>query len=73
MDRIDALRMLIDVSETGTFSAVARQRTIATSTVAVAINQLEQETGARLMTRSTRRLTFTPEGEALLEEARRIV
>lgn len=73
MDRIDALRMLIDISETGTFSAVARQRTIATSTVALAINQLEQETGARLMTRSTRRLTFTPEGEALLEEARRIV
>lgn len=73
MDRIDALRLLLDVSEAGSFSSVARQRTIATSTVTLAISQLEQEFGARLMTRSTRRLVFTHEGETLLADARRIV
>lgn len=73
MDRIDALRLLLDVSETGSFSSVARQRAIATSTVALAVSQLEQEFGARLLTRSTRKLTFTHEGEALLGDARRIV
>ena len=73
MDRIDALRLLLDVSEAGSFSGVARQRTIATSTVASAVGQLEQEFGARLMTRSTRRLVLTYEGETLLADARRIV
>lgn len=73
MDRIDALRMLIDVAEMGSFSSVARQRTVATSTVALAVSQLEEEFGTRLMMRSTRRLVFTHEGETLLSDARRIV
>jgi DNA-binding transcriptional LysR family regulator len=73
MDRLDALRLYVDVAEEGTFSGVARQRTIATSTVALAVTQLEQEFGARLMTRTTRRLVFTHEGERLLIDARRIL
>lgn len=73
MDRIDALRMFMETAEAGSFSAVARQRAIATSTVTLAINQLEEEVGARLMVRSTRRLVFTHEGERLLVDARRLV
>ncbi|MET0428224.1 MAG: LysR substrate-binding domain-containing protein [Microvirga sp.] len=73
MDRIDALRLLLDVSEAGSFSSVARQRAIATSTVALAVSQLEQELGVSLMVRSTRKLVFTHEGEAMLADARRIV
>ncbi|RXT29822.1 LysR family transcriptional regulator [Rhizobium leguminosarum] len=73
MDRMDALRLYIAVAETESFSGVARQRAIATSTVALAVTQLEQEFGARLMTRTTRRLVFTHEGERLLVDARRIL
>lgn len=73
MDRIDALRLLLDVADAGSFSAVARQRSIATSTVALAVSQLEEELGARLLVRSTRRLHFTHEGEGLLADGRRIV
>lgn len=73
MDRNDALRLLIEVAEAGSFSGVAWQRALATSTVALAVRQLEEEFGARLMTRSTRRLVFTHEGETLLGDARRIV
>lgn len=73
MDRIDALRMLLDIAEAGSFSSVARQRAIATSTVALAVSQLEKELGARLLTRSTRQLVFTHEGETMLGDARRIV
>lgn len=73
MDRIDALRFLLDVSDIGSFAGVARQRAVATSTVALAVTQLEQEFGARLMTRTTRQLAFTHEGERLLADARRIV
>ena len=73
MDRIDAMRLLLDVAQAGSFSGVARQRAIATSTVTLAVNQLEQEFGATLVTRSTRRLVFTHAGETLLADARRIV
>jgi DNA-binding transcriptional LysR family regulator len=73
MDRIDALRLLLDVAEASSFSGVARRRAIATSTVALAVKQLEEEFGTRLMARSTRRLVFTHEGETLLSDARRIV
>ncbi|MFS0772733.1 LysR family transcriptional regulator [Sphingomonas sp. 1P08PE] len=73
MDRIDALRLLLDVAEAGSFSGVARQRAIATSTVGLAVSQLEQEFGVSLMTRTTRKLVFTHEGETLLADARRIV
>lgn len=67
------MRLLIEVAKAGSFSGVARQRTIATSTVTLAVQQLENLVGARLITRSTRKLTFTHEGEALLEDARQIV
>jgi DNA-binding transcriptional LysR family regulator len=73
MDRIDALRLMLDVAEAGSFSSVARQRSMATSTVALAVTQLEEEFGARLIIRSTRKLTFTHEGETLVADARRIV
>lgn len=73
LDRIDALRLLLDVADAGSFSAVARQRSIATSTVALAVSQLEQEFGRQVVIRSTRRLVFTHEGEILLADARRIV
>lgn len=73
MDRIDALRLLLDVADAGSFSAAARRRSIATSTVALAVSQLEGALGARLMIRSTRKLVFTHEGAMLLDDARRII
>jgi len=73
MDRIDALRMFIDVVGAGSFSAVARQRGVVTSTVTGAVGQLEHEAGTQLMVRSTRRLVLTHEGGMLLADARRIV
>ncbi|EJE51111.1 transcriptional regulator [Acidovorax sp. CF316] len=73
MDRIDALRLYVAVAESGSFSSVARQRSIAVSTVSLAVNQLELEFQTRLMARSTRQLALTHEGEVLLGDARRIV
>ncbi|MGO4330612.1 LysR family transcriptional regulator [Cupriavidus sp. 2TAF22] len=73
MDRLDALRLLVDVAEAGSFSAAARKRTLATSTVTLAVQQLEDELGASLITRSTRRLAFTHEGERFLAHARRLL
>jgi len=73
MDQLDSLRLFIEVADKGSFSAVARNRAIATSTVTLAINHLEQILGVRLLARSTRKITFTHEGESLLADARRLV
>lgn len=72
MDKLDTLRLLIDIAETGSFSAVARQRSISTSTVTLAVQHLETHLGTRLITRTTRKLSLTHEGELLVAGARRI-
>jgi DNA-binding transcriptional LysR family regulator len=73
VDRIDALRLYLDVTKEGSFSKVARKLSIATSTVTLALTQLEQELGANLIIRSTRQLGLTHEGEMLKLEAQRLI
>ncbi|CDG85961.1 LysR family transcriptional regulator [Janthinobacterium agaricidamnosum] len=73
MDTLATLHLLIDITDTGSFSAAARLRGKATSTVTLALQQLENEVGVRLVTRSTRRLALTHEGDLLLAGARRML
>lgn len=73
MDRLDALRLFVEIAEAGSFSAAARKSTVSTSTVTLALQKLEEEVGARLITRTTRRLAFTHEGQRFLDDARRVL
>lgn len=73
MDTLDALRLFVSIAEAGSLSAAARQQAVATSTVTLALQQLEARAGTRLITRSTRKLTFTHEGEHFLADARRLL
>ncbi|MGO4441030.1 LysR family transcriptional regulator [Rhizobium sp. RAF56] len=73
MDTIEALRLFVSIAETGSLSAAARLGSVATSTVTVALQQLEERAGASLITRSTRRLSFTHEGQQFLADSRRIL
>lgn len=73
MDTLVALRLFVSIAETGGLSAAARLESVASSTVTVALRQLEEQTGASLITRSTRRLSFTHEGRQFLARARRIL
>jgi len=73
MDTIEALRIFVSIDEAGSLSGAARHHSLATSTVSVALQQLEQSAGVRLITRSTRRLSFTHEGRQFLSEARKIL
>lgn len=73
MDTLDALRLFVSISEAGNLTAAAHRQSVAVSTVASALQQLEELTGARLITRTTRRLTFTHEGDRFLAEARRLL
>ena len=54
MDTLEALRLYVAIAETGSFSAAARQVSVSTSTVTVALQQLEEQARVSLITRSTR-------------------
>lgn len=73
MDRLDAMRLFVRVAELGSFAAVARQLGVARSIVTRQVAALEAHLGARLMVRSTRRLSLTSAGTAYLEKCRVIL
>jgi DNA-binding transcriptional LysR family regulator len=73
MDLIDALRCFVRVVETGSFSAVSRECQISQSAVSRQVAQLEEHFKARLLHRSTRRLSLTDDGQSLLTHARRLM
>jgi DNA-binding transcriptional LysR family regulator len=73
MDLLGALGALIRVVETGSFSAVARERHVSQSAVTRQIGTLELHFGVRLFHRTTRRLSLTDDGERLLGHARRLM
>lgn len=65
------LRCFVAVAEELHFARAAAREKIAPSTLAEHIAALEKDIGGRLLRRTTRRVTLTPGGEALLPEARR--
>ena len=73
MDRFVAMHVFVRVVETGTFSAVARERNTNQSAISKQVAALEQHLGAKLLTRSTRALALTDDGQRYFEQARRLV
>ncbi|GGC65417.1 LysR family transcriptional regulator [Undibacterium terreum] len=64
------MHCFIRVVETGSFSAVARELEIGQPNISRHIASLENELGTRLLYRSTRQLTITPEGQRYYAQAR---
>lgn len=73
MDRLEAMSLLIDTLESGSFSAAARRRRVPVATLTRKIGQLEAHLGAALLIRSTRRLSLTSAGERYIAGARQIL
>ncbi|WP_031239457.1 LysR family transcriptional regulator [Asticcacaulis sp. AC466] len=73
MDRLSAMQVFVRVVESGSFSAVARERSTTQSTISKQIAALEDYLGVKLLSRSTRALSLTEGGERYFEEARRLV
>ncbi|QWT22169.1 LysR family transcriptional regulator [Bacillus sp. NP157] len=73
MDSLNALATFVHAAETRNFTQAARRSGVTASTVAKIVVRLETELGVRLFHRSTRSISLTPEGEYLLERARRIL
>ena len=57
----------------GSLTAAARELGLTTAAVSKRLSQIEARLGTRLITRTTRRMGLTPEGELYLEHARRIL
>jgi DNA-binding transcriptional LysR family regulator len=73
MDLLGALDVLVRVVETGSFSAVARERKLSQAAVARQISQLEDHFRVRLLHRTTRKLSLTDDGQMLLGLARPVL
>jgi DNA-binding transcriptional LysR family regulator len=69
----DLLRSYIAVCEAGSFSGAARALGLRQSTVSQHLQKLEAATGRRLIDRDTHRVRITPQGEGVLEHARRVL
>jgi DNA-binding transcriptional LysR family regulator len=70
---LDQLRALVAVAEAGSFRAGATRLARVQSAVSHAIANLEAQLGVRLFDRASHKPTLTPEGKALLAEARAIL
>jgi DNA-binding transcriptional LysR family regulator len=70
---VDALITFVAVIDTGSFSAAAERLGQTPSGVSRTISRLESQLGMRLITRTTRRLDLTEEGEWLLGRTRKIL
>ncbi len=73
MDRLEAMSMLVTVTERGSFSAAARTLNVPLATLSRKVSDLESVLGARLLIRTTRKLTLTDAGIAYVASARRIL
>jgi len=73
MDRLHGLLMFLNVVETRSFSATARAMGVTTSAVSASIIRLEQKLSVRLLNRTTRSVSPTPEGQEFYERCKRIV
>src|SRR3981189_3099060 len=73
MDLLGSPGILVRAGETGSFSAVARERELSQAAVARQVSQLEGHFGVRLFHRTTRKLSLTDDGEMLLGLARPVL
>jgi len=67
------LAFIVSLSSAGSLSGAARELGITTSAVSKRLSIIEARIGVPLVNRTTRRMSLTPEGEVLLEHARRIL
>lgn len=71
--RFSGIEAFVGTARAGSFTAAARALGMTPSGVAKSVGRLEKRIGLKLLHRSTRRLTLTPEGEAYLATCAQII
>lgn len=67
------LGFFVSLGTCGSLSGAARELGISPAAVSKRLSQMEARLGVPLVNRTTRRMSLTPDGEVLLEHARRIL
>lgn len=73
MDRLEAMAILVAAIEAGSLSGAGRRLGIPLATVSRKLADLESHLNARLLTRTTRRLTLTDAGRTYVAACKRIL
>ena len=73
MDRLMAMQVFVTVVDGGSLSAAAEQLDLSRPVVSRYVAELEDWVGARLLHRTTRRLSLTPAGNELLPRCRQML
>jgi len=73
MDQQFAMRCFLRVAATGSFAAAARELDRAPSVITKTVQQLEEWTGSRLFSRSTRQVSLTEAGERFQDYCQRML
>ena len=73
MDRLEAMSVIVAVTDTGSFSAASRRLGTPVATVSRKVAELEARLKAELFQRSSRRMTLTDAGRNYVEACKRIM
>ncbi|WP_018410746.1 LysR family transcriptional regulator [Methyloversatilis thermotolerans] len=73
MDRFQAMQVFVRVVDSNSFSRAADSLGLPRATVTTAVQQLESLLQVRLLNRTTRRISLTPDGAAYYERCARIL
>ncbi len=73
MDRLTAMQVFAEVASSGSFSATADKLDMSRAMVTRYVGALEQWLGARLLQRTTRRVTLTDAGENCLRRSQQML
>ncbi|QIL89288.1 LysR family transcriptional regulator [Microbulbifer sp. SH-1] len=73
MDKLAAMRVFVEIVDRGSLTAAAEASGRSQPSVVRTLAALEAHLGARLLRRTTRRMSLTPEGRDYLERCRRIL
>lgn len=71
--QINQLKFLTAVEQYGSISKAAQELYISQSTVSLALISLEEELGVIILNRGKRGVSFTPEGQLILAQAKEII
>lgn len=73
MDQIQAMRIFVRVVEAGTFTRAADSLSLPKATVTKHVQALEERLRVKLLNRTTRRVTVTPDGAAYFDRTVRLL